>query len=53
MSPLPAHAIQGMVVLLKVPAEIIHSVICTLVLLASVYLQKNGDQLVQGISSDH
>lgn len=53
MGSLPAHGIQGMVVLLKVPAEMLHSVICTLVLLASVYLQKNWYQLVQGISTDH
>lgn len=53
MGYLSVHTIQSVVILLKVPAEMLASAICTLVLLASVYLQKNWDQLMHNMASDH
>lgn len=48
MGCLPVRTIQSVVILLKVPAEMLASAICTLVLLASVYLQ-----LMHNMASDH
>lgn len=53
MGCLPVPTIQSVVILLKVPAEMLTSAICTWVLLASVYLQKNWDQLMHNMASDH
>lgn len=48
MGYLPVRTIQSVVILLKVPAEMLASAICTLVLLASACLQ-----LMHSMASDH
>lgn len=53
MGYLPVHTIQSVVTLLKVPAETLASALCTLGLLASVYLRKNWDQLMHNMASYH
>jgi len=53
MGYLPVHTTQSVVILPKVPTEMLARAICILVLLASVYLQKNRDQLMHNRASDH
>lgn len=51
LSPCPYD--HSTVILLKALAEMLESAICTLVVLASIYLQNNLDQLLHNMASDH